>query len=151
MGKFFKKDKKKEFDVISTFLCPDTVIEGVIEFEGIIRLDGKVKGDIRSLGEGKGTVIVGEKAVIEAEIKVNAAVIMGEVKGCISAKNKIEVYPPGKVEGDMDAPIISIASGAVFNGKCSTVPTPIPLKDVEKKEKKIAANKFVDTDTDNKK
>jgi len=104
------------------------------------------------LGKGKGTVIVGETAVIEAEIKVNAAIIMGEVKGCISAKNKIEVYPPGKVEGDLDAPIISIASGAVFNGKCSTVPTPIPLKEIEKKEKKIANNKIINSiDSDKKK
>jgi len=142
MVKFFnKRSGKGEHDVITTFLCPDTVIEGVIEFAGTIRLDGKVKGDIYSSGEGAGTVIVGETAKIEAEMKVDSAIIMGAVKGRISAKKKIELYPPGKVDGDMDAPIISIASGAVFNGKCSTVPTPMLLDD-GKKDKKTLANKI---------
>ncbi len=68
---------------------------------------------------------------------------MGEVKGCISAKKKIEIYPPGKVDGDMDAPIISIASGAVFNGKCSTVPTEMPLEEIEKKEKRMILDQIV--------
>jgi len=134
MVKFFdKRERSGEHDIITTFLCPDTVIEGTIEFTGIIRLDGKVKGDIRSTEEGNGTVIVGETAIIEAELKVDSAIIMGVVRGCISAKKKIEIHPPGKVDGDMDAPIISIASGAVFNGKCSTLSTPI-LLDTEKKD-----------------
>jgi cytoskeletal protein CcmA (bactofilin family) len=85
-------------------------------------------------------VIVGETAKIEAELKVESAIVMGTVKGRISAKKKIELYPPGKVDGDMDAPIISIASGAIFNGKCSTVPTPI-LLDNGKQDKATLANK----------
>jgi len=140
-----KKEKDGGHDLITTFLCPDTVIEGTIEFAGTIRLDGKVKGDIHSSGEGSGTVIVGETAVIEAELKVDSGIIMGVVRGCISAKKKIEVYPPGKVDGDMDAPIISIASGAVFNGKCSTVPIPI-LLDAEIKDKKALIGKISSDD-----
>ncbi|MBW1649427.1 MAG: polymer-forming cytoskeletal protein [Deltaproteobacteria bacterium] len=142
---FNKKDKKANHDVITTFLCPDTVIEGIIKFTGTIRLDGKVKGDIYSSGEGAGTVIVGKTAKIEAELKVDSAIIIGAVKGRISAKKRIELYPPGKVDGDMDAPIISIASGAVFNGKCSTVLTPI-LLDNEKKGEKMLTNKITASD-----
>ena len=137
---FNKKNGKAKHNVITTFLCPDTVVEGMIEFTGTIRLDGKVKGDIISSGEGTGTVIIGETAKIEAELNVDSAIVMGAVKGCISAKKRIEIYPPGKIDGDLDAPIISIASGAVFNGKCSTVPTPI-LLDGEKKDKKMLINK----------
>ncbi|MBW1616820.1 MAG: polymer-forming cytoskeletal protein [Deltaproteobacteria bacterium] len=141
MVKFFNKGSGAgKHDVITTFLCPDTVIEGIIKFAGTIRLDGRVKGDILSSGDGAGTVIVGETAKIEAELKVESAIVMGAVKGRISAKKKIELYPPGKVDGDMDAPIISIASGAVFNGKCSTVPTPI-LLDNGKQDKATLANK----------
>jgi cytoskeletal protein CcmA (bactofilin family) len=107
--------KRKKSESISTFLGSDSYIEGVLEFQGIIRLDGKVKGKIHST---QGTVIVGEKAVIDADMLVDGAIIMGEVNGTIDAREKIEVYPPGRVNGDINAPSITIDSGATFNGNC---------------------------------
>jgi len=44
---------------------------------------------------------------------------MGEVNGTIHAKEKIEVYPPGRIVGDIQAPVVLIESGAIFNGNCS--------------------------------
>lgn len=106
-----KKGKKR--DSISTFLGQDTSINGTIEFQGAIRLDGKVDGKICSNG---GTVIIGEKAVINADIAVDVAIIMGEVNGSIEAKNRIEIYPPGRVVGNIQAPTVSIEAGVMFNG-----------------------------------
>ncbi|HUV50243.1 MAG TPA: polymer-forming cytoskeletal protein [Anaerolineae bacterium] len=108
--------KGKKADSINTFLGSDAGIEGKIEFWGTIRIDGKVKGKICSNG---GTVVVGEKAVIDADIVVDKAIIMGEINGSINAKNRIEIYPPGRVVGDIQANVILIEAGAVFNGKCS--------------------------------
>jgi len=107
--------KKRNPGAISTFLGPESSIEGTIEFHGTIRLDGKVKGKIT--GED-GIVIIGEQAVINADIIVEGAQIYGEVNGRIEAKEKIEVFSPGRVMGDIYAPIISIDSGASFNGNC---------------------------------
>ncbi len=107
--------KSKKGGSISTFLGYDSSIDGKIEFQGTIRLDGKVTGKIMSDG---GTLIVGEKAVINAEIDVGGAVIMGEVNGTINAKDSIEVFPPGRVVGDIQAPVISIEPGGIFDGKC---------------------------------
>ena len=108
--------KSKKVDAISTFLGPDAAIEGTIEFQGTIRLDGKVKGKIQSNG---GTVIVGEKAVIHADVMVDVAIIYGEVNGTVSARDRIAAYPPCRVVGDIQAPIISIEAGVVFNGNCA--------------------------------
>ncbi len=108
--------KSKKADLISTYLGSDGNIEGTIEFENAIRLDGSVKGKIFSKA---GTVIVGEKAVINARINVDIAVIMGKVNGTIEARKRIEVYPPACVVGDMQAPTILIESGVIFNGNCS--------------------------------
>ncbi len=107
--------KEKGSDRISTFIGADATIDGNIEFKGTIRVDGKVEGKISSTD---GTVIVGEKAVVNADVFADVAVIMGEFKGAINAKERIEVYPPGKVEGDINAPVITIEPGGVFNGKC---------------------------------
>ena len=107
--------KEKGSDRISTFIGADASIDGTIEFKGTIRVDGTVKGKITS---NSGTVVVGEKAVVNAEVFVNVAVIMGELNGTINAKERIEVYPPGRVGGDMHAPVISIEPGGIFNGNC---------------------------------
>ena len=109
-----KKGKKQH--AISTFLGPEASIDGTIEFQGTIRLDGSVKGKIKS---SDGTVIVGEKAVVNAEIKVGTAIVMGEVVGTIDAADRIEVYPPGRVAGDIQSPVISIEEGGMLNGNCA--------------------------------
>lgn len=107
--------KNKRSLEITTFLGQDSRIEGTIEFSGTIRLDGNVKGRILSNG---GTVIIGERAKIEAELIVDEAIVHGEVTGTIDAKERIEVKPPGCVTGDITAPVISIGNGATFNGNC---------------------------------
>lgn len=129
--------KGKKADAISTFLGTDARIEGTIEFQGSIRLDGKVKGKIHSR---EGTMIVGEKAVINADIAVEAAIIMGEVNGTIDAKNRIEVYPPARVVGDIQAPVVSIDAGVIFNGTCTMKARSIPtVETVKSEEKKTTA------------
>ncbi len=110
------KKRARKADSISTFLGSQASVDGTIEFQGTIRLDGTVKGKIKSSG---GTVIVGEKAVVDAEVFVGTAIIMGEVRGTIDAEERIEVYPPGRVVGDIQAPVISIEEGGLFNGNCA--------------------------------
>lgn len=111
--------KSKDTAPITTFLGVETVIEGAVTFTGTIRLDGKISGKIESQA---GTVIVGEKAVIEADISVGVAIVMGRVKGIIDAASRIEVYPPAQIDGDIQAPVISIDAGVKFNGKCTMKP-----------------------------
>jgi cytoskeletal protein CcmA (bactofilin family) len=108
--------KEKRADSISTFLGSDADVDGSIAFKGTLRVDGKIRGKITS---SAGTLIVGEKASIDADVNVNVAIIMGELNGTIDAKDRIEVYPPGRVGGDIQAPVISIEPGGVFNGTCA--------------------------------
>jgi cytoskeletal protein CcmA (bactofilin family) len=117
--------KEKNLGSISTFLGADCRIEGTIEFEGTIRLDGRAKGKILSNG---GTLIVGEKAVIHADIRVDSIIVMGEINGTIDAKKRVEVYKPGRVNGDIEAGVISIEPGGVFTGNCSMKTKAVPLK-----------------------
>ncbi len=108
--------KERKMATISTFLGADCYVEGTLEFHGTIRLDGRVKGKIFSDG---GTLIIGEKAVIQADIRVNTVIVMGQVSGTIDAKERVEVSSPGRVNGDIDAGVISIEPGGIFNGNCS--------------------------------
>ncbi len=108
--------KEKKVDSISTFLGSDANFEGTMEFQGTIRVDGRVKGKICSEG---GTLIVGEKAVVDAEIIAGTVIVMGELNGSIDAKERIEVYPPGRLGGNVQTAVISIKPGGIFNGNCA--------------------------------
>lgn len=110
-----RTDKERHSDSISTLLGEDARIEGLLDFEGTLRLDGKLEG---TLNGRNGTLIVGEKAVLKAEITVKNAVIMGTVTGRVEALEKIELYPPAKIDGDIMAPKVTIEAGAILNGKC---------------------------------
>jgi cytoskeletal protein CcmA (bactofilin family) len=126
--------KNKQDDHISTLLGHGTRIEGSLAFTGAIRLDGEVSGKITS---DSGTVIIGEKAIVDAKIDVGVAVIKGQVKGQVVARKRIEIFAPAKVTGDIEAPAVSIASGVVFNGNCQMKEkfTPGPTKKLMEKIK----------------
>jgi cytoskeletal protein CcmA (bactofilin family) len=108
--------KEKQPDTISTFLGHGTSIDGTLEFQGTIRLDGDVKGQVISQN---GTLIIGDKAVVKAQVRVDTAIVRGEINGSIEAKKRVEAYPPARIIGDIQAPEIIIESGVVFNGNCS--------------------------------
>jgi cytoskeletal protein CcmA (bactofilin family) len=126
--------KGKPVESVNTIVGRDTSFEGTIEFSGSIRIDGKVVGHINS---DSGTVIIGETAKVEADIKVAIGIIRGDVTGRIDATDRIEVYPPASIDGNIVAPIISIDTGVVFNGNCEmTARTIASGKRKEKKPKK---------------
>jgi cytoskeletal protein CcmA (bactofilin family) len=108
--------KEKPTDAISAFLGSETRIEGKLEFRGTIRLDGNVEGQIKSR---TGTLIIGDKANIKAQIQVDSVIVRGKVEGGIEARKRIEAYPPARISGDIQAPEISIESGVAFNGNCT--------------------------------
>jgi len=110
------KRAKENDTAISTFIGADADIKGRISFEGTIRVDGKVEGEILS---ATGTLIVGEGAATQGEISVDKAIVMGTVDGSLVAQQQIELYKPAQVTGDIQAPVISIDAGVTFNGKCT--------------------------------
>ena len=107
------KTSRKKARPVSTVLGVGVIVTGTIEFKDTIRLHGEVKGKIIS---DSGTVIIGEKAVVTADISADVVEIYGEVVGTIDAKERIEAYPPGRITGDIKAPVIAIEPGVELNG-----------------------------------
>lgn len=98
---------------ISTLLGRGSEFEGKLTFEGTVRIDGVLKGEVFS----EDVLIVGEGARVEAEIDVGAIIIQGTVIGNIRAKRSIEVLAPGRVNGDVTTPILQIEKGVIFEGR----------------------------------
>jgi cytoskeletal protein CcmA (bactofilin family) len=102
--------KNGEKDV--TFLGKETRFEGKLRFEGSIRVDGYLKGEI----EAKGNLIVGDDALVEADIHVSYASISGEVHGNITADQRVDLLAPAKVFGNIHAPAVVMGEGVIFEG-----------------------------------
>ena len=104
----------KKTETTTAFLGKDTQFEGKLTFHGAIRIDGHFKGEISS----DGNLIVGEGGIIEANIYVSNIIISGEIHGSIIADHRIEIHPPGKVFGDIQAPTMVTHEGMTFEGNC---------------------------------
>ncbi len=109
--------KKTDKDI--QMLGAQVVLEGNLVFEGTLFMNGHVKGAIESRS---GAIVIGEDAVIHADVFVRTATIKGEIKGTVCATERIELPPQARVYGDLNAPVIQIDAGAIFEGKCTIKP-----------------------------
>lgn len=104
----------KKTETMIAFLGNGTEYEGRLTFSGTVRLDGHFKGEISAVG----TLIVGEEATVEADIHISHIIVSGEIHGNIIADNRIDIHPPGKAFGDIQAPTVVIDEGGIFEGNC---------------------------------
>ncbi len=98
---------------ITTLLGRGASFEGKLTFEGTVRIDGRFKGEVFS----DDTLVIGEGAIVEAEIDIGEVIIQGTVVGNIKAKRSIEIHAPGRVKGDLHTPTLQIDKGVVFEGR----------------------------------
>jgi len=106
------KFRLKQSDQVSGFLDRGTNVTGELEFAGTLRIDGNFQGSI-SAGDN---LVIGEHAVVHADIKVGEIEIHGQFFGSIEAKTRVEVFPSGRVRGDIHTPVLSVNPGAVMDG-----------------------------------
>lgn len=98
---------------INTLLGRGSEFEGKLTFEGTVRIDGVLRGEVFS----DDVLIVGEGARVEATVDVGEIIIQGTVVGNIKAKRSIEILAPGRVKGDLTTPVLQIDKGVIFEGR----------------------------------
>ncbi len=97
-----------------TFLGKGVYFKGVVSFEGTVRIDGRLEGEVHTKGE----LIVGEHAVIKGVVVAGKLVSGGRIKANITATEKVELLKPGIIIGDIRTPQFSMEEGAHFHGVC---------------------------------
>ncbi len=105
--------KHQAMGEITTLLGRGATFEGKLTFDGTVRIDGRFKGEVFS----EDTLVIGEGAVVEAEIEIGEVIIQGTVVGNIKAKRSIEIHAPGRMKGDLHTPTLQIDKGVVFEGR----------------------------------
>jgi cytoskeletal protein CcmA (bactofilin family) len=100
------------------FLDQGSKVTGKLSFESPARVDGQVDGEIIA----KDGLIIGESAVVTAQIKAASIIVAGKVSGDLTATQRIEIRPSAKVLGNLTAPVLVVHEGAVFEGHCAMQP-----------------------------
>lgn len=96
-----------------TRLGPTIVLNGEIEAHEDVLVEGRFHGKITV---PSGTLTVAKGARVEAEVRVRALVLHGELKGTVRAAEKAVISETAEMDGDVITPRITIANGARFAG-----------------------------------
>ncbi len=107
--------RKPKTDVVTGFLGSQTEFEGKLSFSGVVHLDGTFHGEIIS----RGTLVIGSASVVHAQVHASVLKIAGEVHGDLTATERIELYPPARVYGNIRTPSLVVEEGVIFEGRCS--------------------------------
>jgi cytoskeletal protein CcmA (bactofilin family) len=99
---------------VTTLLGKGSEFEGKLSFEGTVRVDGKLTGEIFT----EDVLIVGEGAEVNAEVSVGSIIIQGTVRGNVTAKRSVEIHSPGRVKGNINTPSLFVEKGVFFDGHC---------------------------------
>jgi cytoskeletal protein CcmA (bactofilin family) len=89
------------------------LIKGEITGSESLFIDGKVEGSINLPGN---RVTVGRNGQVAASINAREIVILGKIRGNVSASDRVDIRAEGSLTGDVAAARISIEDGAFFKG-----------------------------------
>ncbi|MFW6222567.1 MAG: bactofilin family protein [Bacteroidota bacterium] len=92
-----------------------THIEGNINSQSDIRIDGSLKGNIKTSGK----LVIGESGSVNGEVSCKNGDISGKLEGKIETSELLQLKSTAKVYGDMQIKKLSVEPGSVFTGQCS--------------------------------
>lgn len=134
----FGKRANKPQNQIDSLIGMGTHVVGDISFNGGLRIDGHVRGNITAMGDKPSTLMLSDRASVEGKIKVSHAVINGTVVGTVHADEYLELQAKARVSGDIYYQSLEIQLGATIEGMLlhhdhvqqgNTVMTLIPATD----------------------
>jgi cytoskeletal protein CcmA (bactofilin family) len=89
------------------------VIKGEVTGSESLYIDGRVEGSISLAGN---RVTIGRNGVVAANINAREIVVLGKVRGNLTASDRVDIRSDGSLTGDVVAARISIEDGAFFKG-----------------------------------
>ncbi len=102
-------------DALNGFVDSGCVIRGELEFSSSFRVDGRIEGKVRSSSE----LIIGDGGVVDGEVNVARCSVGGEVRGTITATERVVLHATARVFAEIHTPALVMEEGALLEGKVS--------------------------------
>jgi len=122
---------------VPSIVSADLTIEGNLNSQGEIQVDGVVKGDIKCKA-----LIVGVKGSVTGEVLAQTVRMHGSIKGMIRAKS-VFLASTARMSGDVEHESLAIEPGAFMEGHCKRITEaaapPAPVAEVPRRAETLAA------------
>ena len=110
------KNKEYELDNVSLFR-EDAIFNGDMFFKNPVQIQGEYKGTINT----DSVLIISKNASVTANIKSRVVILEGVLKGDVTALEKVDILPTGRLFGNITTAKLKIADGVIFEGTCNMI------------------------------
>ena len=131
-------ESQPESGEIIAFVGEEVTFKGTIRYQGTVRVDGRLEGEIYT----DGNLIIGQKAVITAKIHAGTIMCQGQITGEVEAKHRVKLLSPAVFDGTITTPLLSMDEGVIFNGTCN-MPDKMERKGRESKKLVVSVEEAV--------
>lgn len=114
--------EKKE-TTIESLIGKKIVVEGNVIFQGGLRLDGQVIGNLITQAEQTATLVINEEAKVHGDVHVSYLILNGYVEGNIYVSELIEIQPKAHIKGDLHYVSLEMHQGAIIEGRLIHTPS----------------------------
>jgi cytoskeletal protein CcmA (bactofilin family) len=102
---------------IDTLIGKSARVQGDVEFQGGLHLDGHIAGGVRADGSSESTLSVSQTGTIEGPVQAANVLLSGQVRGDIHARGRVVLGATARVEGNVYYGVIEMTLGAQILGK----------------------------------
>jgi cytoskeletal protein CcmA (bactofilin family) len=99
---------------VSVSLGSDAEVSGRLSFSTATRIEGRLRGEVKSAD----LLVVGPQAVINASVRADVLIVLGQVHGNVTHAERVEIRPGGQIHGDIHTRSLVVAEGGTFDGNC---------------------------------
>ena len=119
----FRKKKAISIDIrrLTSLLAHDTSVRGDVVFDGGLRIDGRVDGNVLGKPDGRGLLVLSEKGAVVGTVKVHDAVINGRVEGDLEVEHYLELQASARVTGNITYRTLQLDCGAIVEGRLQRI------------------------------
>lgn len=128
-----KKDKQPQVSE-RNIIGKNTSIEGDVISEGDFRIDGKVKGTIKTAGR----LVIGKSGNVSGKVECNNADVEGKFSGELIVHSLLTLKATATISGDVIISKLSVEPGAEFNATCAMKGSVKELKNEQTAKEKTA-------------
>lgn len=135
----FGKKRKKFIEVtkLSSLVAADMNIVGDVLFNGGLRVDGKIEGNVLGSEEGKCLIVLSQDGCIVGRVKAYDAVINGTISGDLEVEHFLELQDHAKVSGNITYRQLQMDCGALVEGRLECVENDGPTETVADDEEEM--------------
>ena len=101
---------------IDSLVGATTRIDGDLHFEGGLRIDGQINGNVIAGSDQSSVLVISEHARVNGEIHVSHLIVNGVINGPVFATELLELQPKARVTGNVEYRILEMHHGAIVDG-----------------------------------